>query len=122
MAHLALYLPAELELGPVRRDDWGTQVVTTDGGFEHRNNRWDSPRRSFEISYPPSLRDGTVHQAVLDLYEAAEGMLHSFNYRLWSDETGETVLKVRFNGPMELTGLATHLDQVTSLSLIEVFE
>ena len=49
-------------------------------------------------------------------------MLHSFNYRLWSDETGETVLKVRFNGPMELTGLATHLDQVTSLSLIEVFE
>ena len=120
--HLGMFLPPELGIGPVRKDDWGTQIVQTDGGFEARNNRWDSPRRSFEISYPPSLRAGSVHQAVLALYEAAEGMLHSFNYRLWSDESGETVLKVRFDSPLELTGHATHYDQVTSLSLIEVFE
>lgn len=120
--HLNMYLPEELEIGPVRRDDWGTQVVAMDGGTEHRNNRWDAPKRTWDISFPPSLRDGAVHQAVLNLYEAAEGMLHSFNFRDWSDETGATVIKVRFDGPLELTGHAAHYDQITSLTLIEVFD
>jgi uncharacterized protein (TIGR02217 family) len=121
MTHLTNRLPREIELGAVRREDYGTEVVETDGGFEHRNNRWANPKRTYEVSFPTSLRNGSVYQAVVALYEMAQGSLHSFNFVDWTDETGGTVVSVRFDSPLEITGVATHLDHIETLTLREVF-
>lgn len=121
MAHLAKFLPEELEIGAKAQRMPGTEVVDTDGGFEHRNQRWSRRKRAYEISFPISLRDGAVYQAVCDLYEEAEDFTHTFNFTDWTDESGSTVVKVRFNSPLEIVGIAPHLDHIETISLIEVF-
>lgn len=120
MAHLIASLPQEIELGAVRRLDYGTETVQTDGGYEVRNNRWSAPLRVYEISYPPAHRDDPVYLAILNLYDEAEGMLHSFDYHEWIDETESTIVPVRFDSPLEITGLTPDIDQVVSLVLKEV--
>jgi Conserved hypothetical protein 2217 (DUF2460) len=120
MTHLATFLPGEIELGPVQRTDWGIEVVTTDGGYEVRNARWSAPLRTFDISFPPSTRDGEVYQAVKQLYADSMGGLHSFNYRVWDDESGMTIVPVRFDSPLEIEGMAGHLDHIATFTLKEV--
>lgn len=120
MAHLNISLPQQIELGATRRLRWETEVVTTDGGYEVRNSRWSAPLKTYEVSFPPSTRDDPVYLAVLALYEAAEGGLHSFDFTDWTDETGGTVVPVRFDSPLEVTGIAMHLDHIETVTLIEV--
>lgn len=120
MAHIDTTLPEEVELGAIRRLKWETEVVTTDGGYEVRNSRWSSPLKTFEVSFPPATRDNGIYQAVIALYEAAEGGLHTFNFTDWTDETGGTVVRVRFDSPLEITGIATHLDHIETVTLVEV--
>lgn len=122
MAHLNTTLPEEIALGPVQRADWGIEVVTTDGGYEVRNARWSSPLRTFEVSFPPTLRSGTVYQAVVDLFEQSMGGLHTFDMVDWTDETGSTLVRVRFATPLEIEGMATHLDRIATFTLQEVRE
>ncbi len=81
MADLASTLPEEVEIGAVRRLEYSTTVVTTDGGFEVRRGRWATPLRVYEISYPHAERDDPVYQAVLALYEEALGMSFSFMFK-----------------------------------------
>jgi uncharacterized protein (TIGR02217 family) len=119
--HLPDFLPRELEIGAVRRLENQTEVVMTDGGFEVRNNRWSRAKRIYETSFPTSTRDGSVYQEVIALYDLAEGGLHSFNFHDWTDESGGTVVSVRFDSPLEITGLATHLDHIETITLKEVF-
>lgn len=118
--HLTTALPQEIELGATRRLDYATEIVTTDGGREVRNNRWAAPLRVYEINYPPAHRDDPVYLAILALYEEAAGGLHSFDYHEWLDETESTIVPVRFDSPLEITGLAPDIDQVVSLVLKEV--
>lgn len=122
MPDLAEFLPEEVELGATETTEWGVEIVATDGGHEVRNGRWSAPLRRFEIAFPPSLRDGAVYQAVLALYEAAQGSLYSFNYRTWTDEDGGTVVPVRFDSALQIEGIASHLDKIASFTLVEVRE
>lgn len=122
MSHLNITLPEEIALGPVQRSDWGVEVVTTDGGHEVRNARWSRPLRTFQVSIPPSTRDGEVYQAVRDLYDESMGGLYTFNMIDWTDETGATVVRVRFDSPLETEGLAVHLDEIATFTLKEVRE
>lgn len=115
--HLSSTLPPQVEIGATRRLDWGTEVVTTDGGYEVRNNRWATPLRVYEISYPPSTRDGTIYQAVLDLYQEAAGGLHSFDFTDWTDDS---TVAVRFDSALEISGIAGHIDHIVSMTLREV--
>jgi uncharacterized protein (TIGR02217 family) len=117
MAHLNESLPPEIEIGAVRRIRWGTEIVTTDGGYEVRNNRWATPLRTYDIAFPPANRDDPIYLAVVALYEAAEGSLHSFDFTDWTDNE---VIAVRFDTPLEIVGLATHLDQIENMTLVEV--
>lgn len=117
MADLSATLPESVELGARRILQYATEVVTTDGGHEVRNQRWATPLREFEISWPMSLRDGAVHQAVLDLYEEAQGGLYSFRFKDWTD--GQ-VVDVRFDSQLEIETPATHLDKIVSMRLKEV--
>jgi len=119
--HLSDFLPREIEIGAVRRLENQTEVVETDGGYEVRNNRWTRAKRVYEVSFPTSLRDGQVYQDVIALYDLAGGGLHSFNFHDWTDESGGTVVPVRFDSPLEITGLATHIDHIETITLKEVF-
>lgn len=116
MAHLSSTLPDRIELGAVRREDWGTEIVTTDAGTEVRNNRWADPIRTYEVNMPLMERDDEDYIALRALYAEAEGSLHSFDFLDWSDD--ETV-PVRFDGPLQLTGRTPQLDYL-SFTLVEV--
>lgn len=118
--HHAVTLPEQVALNAVRRIDWKTEVITSDSGREVRNNRWAAPLRTYDVSFPPARRDDPVYLAVLDLYDLVEGGLHSFNFVDWTDETGATVIPVRFDTPLGITGLAPHLDQIDTMTLVEV--
>jgi uncharacterized protein (TIGR02217 family) len=118
MGHLATTLPNEIETGATQVRDYQTQIVTTDGGHERRNNRWRTPLRRYEADYSALERDGATHAAVVALFDEAEGSLHTFNFQDWTDGSG-SLRRVRFDGPLELTGIAEHLDQVT-IRLVEV--
>lgn len=118
MGHLNTTLPNEIEAGATQIRDYQTQIVTTDGGHEVRNNRWASPLRRYEASYSALERDGATHAAVMDLFDEAEGSLHTFNFQDWTDGSG-SLRVVRFDGPLEVTGIAEHLDEVT-IRLVEV--
>ena len=118
--HLGTHLPPEVELGATRSLRWNTEIVKTDGGYEVRNSRWSAPLRTFEIGFPPSTRDDDNYNAVIALYAEAEGGLHTFNFRDWTDESGYTVVKVRFDSDLEISGLAPHLDQIRGVVLVEV--
>jgi uncharacterized protein (TIGR02217 family) len=120
MAHLASFLPSQVEIGAVRDVDWSTDIVKTDGGYEVRNARWATPLRRFEVSFPTAKRDDPVYTAVVALFEQAQGSLHSFNFKDWS--AGGEVIKVRFDSPLKLTGVTKDLDHIETLNLIEVRE
>lgn len=118
MAHLAAFLPSEIEQGAVRHLDWGTEVVTTDGGHEVRNNRWSTPLRTFEVSFPTARRNDAIYTAVVGLFDQACGNLHSFNFRDWTQ--GGEVIAVRFDSPLAIQGIDRNLDHIETLTLREV--
>lgn len=117
--HLDAQLPEEIALGPTKRTDYGIEIVTTDGGYEVRNARWATPLRTYEVSFPPTTRDGAVYNAVKALFEQSMGGLHSFDFIDWTEE-GAEVVDVRFDSPLEVVGIAGHLDQIATFTLKEV--
>jgi uncharacterized protein (TIGR02217 family) len=117
MTHLSSTLPASVEIGAQRRLNWNTEVVATDSGAEVRNNRWSTPLRTYDVSFPVSKRDDATYLAVLALYAEAQGNLHSFDFTDWADD--ETV-SVRFDGPLTTSGIASHLEHIVEVTLVEV--
>lgn len=106
----------------MKRWVWPPEVVTQDSGSEVRNQRWSRPKRSFELSFPPSLRDGAPYLAVIEMFEDTEGGNHTFDFVDWTDETDATVVKVRFDSDLQLTGITTTLDHIDTFTIVEVFE
>lgn len=113
-------LPSTVEQGALRRLSYATDVVTTDGGHEVRNARWATPLKTFEISFPTSRRDDDVYQAVVFLFEKTLGGLHTFLFKDWTDESGSSLIRVRFDSPLEITGIDRRLDHIEKLTLMEV--
>lgn len=120
MADLMSTLPEEIEIGAVKRTNWNTEVITTDGGREVRNALWDEPLVTYECSIPTSTRDGAVYQAVVALYEEAMGKLFTFGFVDWTDETGSTTVTVRFDSDLQITGVAGHIDHIDTFTLLQV--
>lgn len=118
--HLDQSLPQRIELGAVRRIEWDTQIVTTDGGHEVRNNRWLLPVRTWEFSLPLMERDDADYQALIDLWTAAEGSLHSFWLNDPEDDTDATVYPVRFDTPLQLSFPTTTHVHIDTFTLVEV--
>lgn len=85
MAFIDQHLPREVEIGARRRVVEDIDIVKTDGGREVRNARADQPLHEFDISFPMSERDGAVYLAVVAMYKAARGELHTFRFRDWAD-------------------------------------
>ncbi|AMK19329.1 DUF2460 domain-containing protein [Sphingobium sp. MI1205] len=85
MAFINEHLPHEVEIGAIRRDVEDIEIVTTDGGWEVRNARASQSLREFDISFPTSARDDSIYLAVVAMFKAARGNLHSFRFRDWAD-------------------------------------
>lgn len=117
MTHLSSTLPSSVEIGAQRRLNYNTQVVTTDSGTEVRNNRWAEPLRTYDVSFPVSRRDDANYLAVVALYAEAEGSLHSFDFHDWADDED---VAVRFDGPLSTVGVASHLEHIVEVTLVEV--
>lgn len=117
MTHLSSTLPGKVEIGARRDLDYGTEIVRTDSGAEVRNNRWEDPLRTYQVSFPIAARTDETFVAVSALYAEAMGNLHSFNFRDWSD--GSTV-PVRFDGPLATVGVTPILEHIIEVSLVEV--
>ena len=120
MTHFAISLPAEIEIGAVRHLTYSNEVVTTDGGNEVRNARWSTPLRRYELTVPTSKRDGEAYKRVLDLYSLTMGGLHSFEFAEWVDDTRSTIVKVRFDGDLSITGIDRRHDHIEVFTLVEV--
>jgi hypothetical protein len=122
MAHLANFLPTNVEIGAVKRMVWLPEIVTTDGGNEVRNQRQSRAKVYFDVAYPHSTRDDANYLAVLQMFDDTLGGTDSFNFTDWTDESGETVVKVRFDGELQITSPAGHLDHIDTFTLVEVFD
>jgi uncharacterized protein (TIGR02217 family) len=81
MAFIDQRLPTKVELNAVRHDDEDIEIVTTDGGWETRNARQASSLRSWDISFPAGFYDDATIAAVIAMYKAARGKLHSFRFK-----------------------------------------
>lgn len=117
MADLTTTLPAEVEIGAMRRLEYSTDIVTMDSGAEVRNARWSAPLKVFEISYPHARTDDANYIAVKALYDEALGSTYSFEFTDYED--GETVT-VRFDSPLEIDSPGGDLHHIVSLRLKEV--
>lgn len=123
MAHLGITLPnSAVEIGAVKRLEWLPEIVTTDGGNEVRNQRRSRAKRYYDISVPTATRDNASYLAVLQLFEDTLGGTDTFSITDWSDETGATQVMVRFDGELQITSPAGHLDHIDTFTLVEVFE
>lgn len=83
--------PPELAFGATGGPQYSTDVVVRGGGYESRNQNWALPRCQWDV--------GSVHrrQAEIDVllhffYAVAQGQLHSFRFRDFTDES--------FQGPI----------------------
>lgn len=115
--HLNMTLPAAIAAGASRGTDWGVRVVSTDGGHEVRNQRWSKPLRTYDVPFATMKNDDAAYQAVLALWSASEGGLHSFNH--WDDDDQEYV-EVRFEAPLRSSHVAGPYYKIETLTLIEV--
>lgn len=88
-------LSRDIEVGAVARPRYATDVITTEGGWEFRNERWSYPLFDFEFNIAPGnmgsdFGDTDPEQALtefIDLWHAAGGRAETFLFRHWSDFT-----------------------------------
>lgn len=82
-------LPIDVEAGAKARPRYSTDIITTDGGWEWRNSRWNYPLFQFEFSSlePNTHEDGeyNVLDDFLDLFHACGGTYGVFRFHYWRD-------------------------------------
>lgn len=123
MADLFITLPnSAVEIGAVKRLVWSPEIVTTDGGREVRNQRQSRAKRYYDISVPTAVRDNSAYLTVLQIFEDSLGGNDTFLITDWTDETNATVVKVRFDGELQITSPTGHLDHIDTFTLVEVFD
>ena len=123
MSEIAITLPnSAVEIGAVKRLVWLPEIVTTDGGKEVRNQRQSRYKRYYDVAVPTATRDNEAYLLVIQAFEDTLGGTLPFQIIDWTDETGETVVKVRFDGELQISSPAGHLDHIDTFTLVEVFD
>jgi uncharacterized protein (TIGR02217 family) len=79
-------LSDDIEAGAKRRARYSTDVVTADGGWEIRNERWAYPLMSYEFNFMPGdpVSDEQLEE-VTNHFHVVGGMGGSFPFRDWRD-------------------------------------
>ncbi len=91
MADVALQLTARYVA--TKRRAYSTEVVTTDGGAEHRNARWSASLSEWDVTIPACKRSSADYLALIALFEATLGSLRSFTFH---DKVACLDFEVRF--------------------------
>lgn len=117
--HLNVNFTLNHEIGAGRSTEWDVEVVRTDGGHEVRNARWSAPLRSYDVSGYTCANDNADFVAIRNLWEMSEGGSNSFNLWDWVDEE---YVRVRFEGPLQISAPTPSLRKIDTLSLVEVRE
>lgn len=78
MAHLTTEFPAALSYGSIKAPIYRTTVVQAYSGVEERNQVWQYPLHSFQISL--ANRTQTDLETLTTYYHAAGGRANSFNF------------------------------------------
>jgi len=73
-------LPERIESGAVKRIEYSTEIVDTDGGIEQRNSRWLNGRAEWDCSIPPCARTHADFTDTLALFHAAMGSGDTFEF------------------------------------------
>lgn len=85
-------LSRNIEVGAIARPRYMTDVITTDGGYEVRNQRWSYPLFEFEFNIEPgNRRPGSGDDGLrefINLFHAAAGRYDTFRFRDWGDYQG----------------------------------
>lgn len=117
--HFAKQLTQNIEIGCTRRSHLEKEVVPKIGGGSVRNKLWSRPLLAFEFSLPACVRTNADWLSLLEMWEITEQGTHTFEFYDWTDETGNTKIRVRFDSDFESDGLAAHLEKVGTLLIVE---
>lgn len=118
--HIAEQLTENIEIGAVRiHGQDSLEVVTSDGGNEVRNLRAENEPRRWEISLPMTDLDDNRedYDSVRAMWEKTQRGLYTFDFQCFVDEE---LVKVRFEGPLQITAPAGHLRQIDTFTIKEV--
>jgi uncharacterized protein (TIGR02217 family) len=113
MAFLEIRFPTNVSLGAVGGQGWSTRVVTTDAGFEYRQQLWDRTRGHWHVGH--NLRSPTEWAALVAFHRLAQGKTNGFRFQDWSDYTdgGNGVVVANPNGTLQLAKTYTATNVVT---------
>lgn len=82
-------LPVEIEAGAKAKPSYSTDVITTDGGWEVTNSRWNYPKFQFEFNVEPGTRiddEYDVLDQFLEMFHACGGSGGRFRFHYWRDK------------------------------------
>lgn len=91
-------LDEDIEAGAKMVPQYSTDIVTTDGGWEVRNSRWQYPRHRFNFNLMPNETDPSVIDAFVDIFNAAGGAFEEFLFTPFADYRGTDEAAVELTG------------------------
>lgn len=112
MAFYEIQMPQDLSLGAVGGGGWSTRVVTTDAGFEYRQQLWDRTRGHWHVG--KNLQTPTQWANLIAFHRICLGRTNGFRFRDWSDYQDGGVGTVIYNSN-------GHLQLAKSYSFIDIF-
>jgi uncharacterized protein (TIGR02217 family) len=80
MADVPDRLPSRIEASAQKRRFYSTEIVRTDGGLQHTNQRWAEPMAEWDIEVPLIKRNSQEYLAVEAVFEAAKGSMYTFDF------------------------------------------
>lgn len=83
MAFHDVRFPDKIALGATGGPLWSTNVVTTAGGHERRNQNWSASRGRWNVGSGLKTRDDLA--ALIAFFRARRGRAFAFRFKDWSD-------------------------------------
>ena len=78
--------PDDIAYGSSGGPAFSTTIVTNAGGYEKRNQDWQSARAAYNVSH--GVKTKAQLDALIRFFRARKGRLHSFRFKDWTDFQG----------------------------------
>jgi hypothetical protein len=118
MGHLTgRSLPTGIANGMSRHYVWENEIITTDGGYEVRNQRQSTPLRQWDIAMPTRQITDADQIAVTQLWIDSRGGIDTFDHY---DEIADETVTVRFDTELTHQHAAGPFYSITQFTIKEV--
>lgn len=84
-AFLELRFPTNISYGAIGGQGWSTRVVTTDAGYEYRQQLWAQTRGKWTVGH--NLRTATQWAQLVAFHRLVNGRTLGFRFQDWTDYT-----------------------------------